>query len=361
MIPPTCLAMLSLAGSLTMGDSAVASHCMAVDLDVAGRVSQTWPDPGIARRFTLPRARLSLGIAQHGAGARLQLGAVRSAGEGSYIGVDGESLLAQVQVAEARYLVPRWGLGVAAGLVDTAWVVSGDDAWGFRALAPVSGERNGLFTRSDLGATASWTSPGDWASLSLTVSSGEGHQRRERNDGQNVALWFAVRADQALPDDVHIELQGLLRDGSRGLRFVRDHRAGARLLTEVGAIRGGVEWVRAWGLDGVHAAEPTAWSLWSSGQVWGPVQAVGRVDRVGWQPGVDDASSTTTWLGGGLDLPVNAATDQTAPGRVLIAWQSHHDGPGATALAGAAGMADTHTLLLQLELGARGEVPLASP
>jgi len=355
-----CLALATLAAPLGLDESTAPSDCLAAHVEMAGRLSQTWPDPGVARRFTLPRARLALGIAQHGAGARLQLGAVRSAGEGSYIGVDGESLLAQVQVAEARYLLPTWGLGVAAGLVDTAWVVSGNSAWGFRALAPIAAQRGGLFPRSDMGATVAWTSPEDWATLSLTVSSGEGLKRRERNDGQNVALWFALRADHALPDDVHVEMQGLLRDGSRGLRFVRDHRAGARLLAGVGETRGGVEWVRAWGLDGVHAAEPTSWSLWASGRVWGPVQLVGRVDRLDWQPGVDDASATTTWVGGGLDLPVRAEPGQKTPGRVLVAWQSHRDDPGATALAGAAGMAQTHTLLLQLEVGVRSEVPLAT-
>ena len=93
-----------------------------VALDVAGRMSLTLPDAGISRGLSLPRARAAGGLDGDWASAQLACSMVRSGGNAGYIGVDGEALVPEVQIAEAQGHLP-WGLRVGAGLVERCEVV----------------------------------------------------------------------------------------------------------------------------------------------------------------------------------------------------------------------------------------------
>ena len=62
---------------------------------------------------------------------------VRSSGSGSYIGIDGESLVWQIQLAEMNYL---WNandhqIRFSAGINEDFWVKTNNEIWGLRGIS----------------------------------------------------------------------------------------------------------------------------------------------------------------------------------------------------------------------------------
>ena len=119
-------------------------ECMGIGAELSGRLTHTQPDPGIPTEFSLYRARLDMGVDIEGMGARVRTTAVRSASEGSNMGVDGESMLMRISVAEARWTETDWGLTLSAGLVQDAWVTTSNTLWGIRALDATFSQRKGV-------------------------------------------------------------------------------------------------------------------------------------------------------------------------------------------------------------------------
>ena len=328
--------------------------CIGFGAEVAAGLEQTWPRGGVDRGFSLNRSRFDLGVEREGAGARLVLAGVRSGGRDSYIGVDGESVVPQVQVAEARYRHAPLGMSLAAGMVDDPWVTTANASWDLRATGPGVGEAAGWFERSDLGATVAWTSPGRWAGVAASMTTGEGLRRRERNNGQDTTGLLVLRPLAGRDGgDTLLEVQALGREGSRGLGYARDHRAGLRLTHRSDWAAGGAEVLRAWGVQGDAVRAPRALSAWAQLTPPSlPVLGWGRADRIDERPGTANTRHIHTALGLGVDLPTAAG----APARLLLGWDRDTRDAAVAPLSGAAATTRADRLSVQLDLRVREHI-----
>ncbi len=326
--------------------------CVQVGADVAGRFQSLSPDVGIHQGFSLQRSRFESGLSLGGAGARMIWGGVRSGGQDSYIGVAGESIVPQVQVAEAHYRSARLGLALSMGLVDDPWVVTGNNAWDLRSVAPGLGEGSGWLERSDLGATLAWTAPDAWATVAVASTSGEGLARRERNTGQNSSGLLIVRPLTGLGDAELLTVQAYYRDGSRGLGRIHDHRTGVRLTHRSAWAAGGAAWLRADGVGGDGGREPVGTSIYA--QVTPPAVpalAYARRDHVDEAPSIDNTDRQTVLAGVGLELPL--ATEARPPMRLLAGWSRTITDAKVRSLPGARAEAEVTALFVQLDFRAR--------
>jgi hypothetical protein len=331
--------------------------CLQVGAEVAGRYARTRPAGGIDEAFHLSRSRFELGLEQQGAGARVVMAGVRSGGDTAYVGIAGESIVPRLQVAEARYRARRLGLSIAGGLVDDPWVVTGNQAWDLRAVAPGLGEDQGWLDRSDLGLSLAWTSPGAWTTLAVVSHSGEGLARRERNNGQNTTGLVVVRPLAGLGrggrELLTVQLMG--REGSRGLGRARDHRLGARLTHRSDWVAGSAELLRAWGVQGDALREPLGWS--TAAQLTpppAPVVAFARYDNVDEDLEFNETSRRLLHAGAGLELPPDHA--QVPPLRLLLGWTRASSDRAVASLAGAAALETAHTLWVQLDFRGRASL-----
>ncbi len=358
-----CLALATplLPPAMSRDEADATGGCVQVGAEVAGRFARLLPEGGIDRQFSLPRSRFELGLARDGAAGRLVLGGVRSGGEDSYIGVAGESIVPQVQVAEAKYTAARAGLAVSMGLVDDPWVVTGDQSWDLRAVAPGLGESNAWLERSDLGAIVGWTAPQGWATTALSLTSGEGLARRERNSGQDTSALLVVRPLTPLSRGADLlQLHVWARDGSRGLGRAPDHRLGVRVTHRSDWAAGGVELLSATGIQGDAARTPTGRSAYvqvTPPQV--PTLAFARWDDVHEQPSVPATHRKTLRLGAGIRLPPHATG--VPPMRLLLGFEQLTQDALVTGLAGAASSQDASALWLQLDLRAREMLGATQP
>lgn len=326
--------------------------CVQVGADVAGRFQSTSPELGAYRGFSLQRSRFETGLSTGGAGARVIWGSVRSGGQDSYIGVAGESLVPQVQVAEAHYRSARLGAAVSFGLVDDPWVITGNNAWDLRAVAPGVGEGAGWLERSDLGSTVAWTAPASWVTAAVVVTSGEGLARRERNTGQDTAGLVIVRPLSRVGDPELLTLQAYYRDGSRGLGRVVDHRTGLRLTHRSEWAAGGASWLKAEGVGGDGDRTPVATSVYA--QVtppMAPAVAYVRRDQIDEVPGSDNTDRETVFAGAGLELPTD--TPGRPPMRLIVGWSRTITDAAVRTLPGAEAEAEVSALFVQLDFRGR--------
>lgn len=323
------------------GEPAPSAVCVAGDADVAGRASLSVPDAGISRALSLPRARFG-GALGYGsvAAARVEVAAVRSGGEAGYVGVDGEALVPEITVAEARVGWPAFGLAAGAGVVDDPWVRSGDLAQGLRDVAPGFGEEAGWMDRSDVGGWVGWSAPRRLVVARVDVSAGEGARFRERNEGKDVAATVTVRP---LPDTEGLAVTVFGRDGSRGLGLARDHRLGLRVSGAPDGWTWGLEGLAAWGVGGDAERQPVATSAWLLARPVGPIVFFGRLDLATEALGEAEAGSGAWFAGAGVELG-----GKLRPARVLLGYQGLRVGERVAALSGAADLENSDTIWLQI-------------
>jgi hypothetical protein len=314
--------------------------------EIGARAGLATPDVGITRTLSLPRARVEAGLATEGPEAqalgRVVLAAVRSGGETGYIGVDGESLVTVVQVAEAAAAWPALGLSVAGGVVDDPWVRSGDALWGLRAVAPGMGEDLGWMEPSDVGAWAGWAAREGRVRARATLSAGEGARMRERNDGKDLSLLVSVQ-----PRGEHrggLLAQAYAREGSRGLGSAPDHRAGARLGWESARLRGGAEVLAAWGVGGNATRTPAGASAWLVARPLAPLMIWGRLDLSTEDPG--DADAATRILHAGVAHPLFP----DARARLSLGVSHRAVGSAVRSVAGAEALATQAQVYAQIDL-----------
>lgn len=329
-------------------------RCLAVDLDVAGRITEGWPKVGVYRGVSVPRARVEAAVSDRGVTARFGFGTARSGGETGYLGVDGESIVPVVQVAEARVALPKLGVQGSLGLIDDPWVVPSERVWGLNSVALSFGNQAGWLERSDLGGRIAWTAPRGFASASVTLSSGEGLRRRERNAGLDTTFTATLRPLAKAEAPESFEIAAFARDGSRGLGLARDHRVGARVTTRTGVVDAGVEGLAAWGVDGDAERAPIGGAAWGVVRPWGPLQGFVRVDGAREIPGDAASGWRTLRVGVGSGLPL----DGDALGRVWVGFETGSAGDTATPIAGADGLARWDRLWLQFDVHLRGAVAL---
>ncbi len=330
-----------------------------LDLDLAGRFQVDVPDPGIQRAFRLPRANLETGLALGPlASARFGVAAVRSTGETGYIGVDGESLVVQVELAEARYTWVRAGLSVAGGMVEDPWVSSGDAAWGMRPVAPTLAEGRGWFDKADLGGVVAWTAPRGVATVQIAMLTGEGYRWRERNEGKNLNAVVTLRPFALLPEPQPEALQVaiLARDGSQGMERARSHRGAFRVWSDLELLGAGVEGVMAYGVAGDGGHAPLGLSAWAVGRPIRPLVAYVRVDLALEDPEDPDSGSLVVRPGVGVELPPRGPL---APFTILVGYEGTRLGPQAAPLAGAGDAASSHAIHVQLGVRLAGSITVA--
>ena len=354
-----CAALTSLLLPLAPG-AELGAPCLGVGLDLAGRFERSQPAAALPERFVLPRANLELGLSRGPVGGRLVTNAARSGGETGYVGIDGESVVMRIQVAEARYVAPAIGLAVMAGMVDDPWVVPGNDAWQLRAQGPMLAEAEGWLEPADLGGTLAWTSPGDWLSASATISAGEGYRRRERNGGQDLAGALTLRPLAGIDENDALTVLIYGRDGSRGSLRARDHRAGLRVAGAAGPLMGGLEGMKVWGLDGDAAQAPRGASAFVQGAFLGHGLAFGRFDGVDALPDDDDDRVQRALIGLAY-APVRGVGSAPPPARLSLAVQDTRREPAARAVRGSPGLARETTVWAQLDLRAREAIALGDP
>lgn len=331
--------------------------CLGVRLDVAGRLSLATPDVGLSRNLDLTRSRGEIGLWGPGPlTARFAFVATRSGAGASYVGIDGEAFVPKVQIAEARVDVPEIGVAAGAGMIDDLWTM-GTDAWALRIVDLTVGERRLGMTRSDLGGWLGWTAPGDWVSLTATLTTGEGLDRRERNEGKNLAGELTIRP-LAFQDEVGLTVTVYGRDGSIGVETARDHRVGGRIVARHAYATGGFEALAGWGQQGDAARLPLGGSLWAH---TGPdvpwVLGFARLDLVEAQRGDTDSRSATWKLGAGPLVPI-ARGSRARPLYAVVGYEGAGLAPGARAVAGADAAAQQHLVYLQLGVRADAGVPL---
>jgi len=338
--------MISLCQALSLlpaPEASDAPDCLSIGLEVAGGLQQSWPEDGISTALTLPRSRLELGLSTGKYRGRIAVIGARTGGLDSATGVRGESIVPVLQIAEAAWQGPN--ITVAAGLIDDPWVATGNADWALRAAAPVLSEAVGWLERSDLGISAVWGADDQVISALATVTTGEGAQFAERNNGKNTTAMLIARPVPAHPERLAIALLG--RDGSRGLDSARDHRAGGRITAAVPPIRLGAEVLTAWGVAGDIDRTPLGISAWSEGSLPLELSVFARYDQT--TEAIDDSTQRT--VRGGV-------TWGSAPMRVILGVEHTDADPQAVAIAGAGALAEQTRIYALLSMHPSGAVVL---
>lgn len=322
--------------------------CLAVDLDVAGRLFARFPDTGLSRGAQLPRLRAEGAWRDEGATVRAAVVPARSGGADGYVGIEGEALVPVLQIAEARYDLRDLGLSAAAGLVDDVALMPVQAAWQRLDVARPLGTDRGWLARSDLGGWLGWTAPEDRVSLTVSVVSGEGANRRERNRGLDTTAVLTVRP----LSERRLELMVWGREGSTGLLQARDHRAGGAALFRHDVVVAGVEAILGWGLGGDGALRPGGASVWARTGDTVPFVGWARIDQGTDARGVVQTGESTFLVGGGPRLPPGPS----GPAWIGVGYEGRATQPNAAPVAGATGTARTHTVYVQLATHLRGGV-----
>lgn len=217
--------------------------------------------------FRLDRALFGATWAiDHAAGLALELEAIRSAGPGSTVGVDQNSLVARVRHAYGFWsseLGPG-NLQVDAGLIADIWTETLLTEYPLRPMAPIASERHGFFFRADLGARVTWSAWDRLLELRLSMTNGEGLNRQERNPGKNAMVQvssFPLHLD-LLGAPLAVGAHAVYREGSFGVASARNHRIAGALTAHHPRFGAGVEYVRAFGLGDDSAVEAQTTSAW---------------------------------------------------------------------------------------------------
>lgn len=198
--------------------------------------------------FELPRGHARVDASYEHARARVLVEAVRSASEGSLIGVAGDSFVVRMREAWGSYAA--WGiLESRLGLVPTMTTGVIESLWGMRVLAPSGAERANLHVPADLGGTIRGLFPEGWGWVGVGAYNGEGYAQRELNRGKNIELATAIHPLAFKEETLPLTVQLSYVAGSRGVALGRADRLTASLGWMGEVIRGGLSFTYAWGVD----------------------------------------------------------------------------------------------------------------
>ena len=301
-----CLAVSGFLSPLAQTD------CISLDLQANARISQDVPQSGVHRRIGIPNSRFAVGVRTGHTGIDLIAGSIRSAGDQSFIGIDGESWVFQIQKMSIHHQIA--GLRLEGGMVDDLWTLTQNQAWNRRALALGAAEEMGLMTRADMGMTLSYQHP--WITAAFRISSGEGFQRRERNTGFSSSALIRI---QSPTEKTNVALDFFAQEGSVGMELARDHRLGARAHGSFGALNLGVESLVAYGVSGDPLQTPimvSSWVSWESDDPFlghlrwdGSFWDAGLVQRIHLGLGWRANDNLTLWLGSRSQIAEEAVSD----------------------------------------------------
>lgn len=198
--------------------------------------------------FELPRGHARIDAQYEDARARVLVEAVRSASEGSLLGVAGDSFVMRMREAWGSYTA--WDvLEARLGLVPTMTIGPVEGLWGMRQLNATGIERTNLHVAADLGGTIRGLFPEGYGWVGVGAYNGEGYAQRELNRGKNVELAAVVHPFAFEESTKPITVQLSYVAGSRGTSLGRSDRLTASLGWMGDMFRGGASFTYAWGID----------------------------------------------------------------------------------------------------------------
>ena len=224
--------------------------CHVFDTAMALRFTQELPMTGVYRYLDIPQLRFQSSHVSNGFFLQTRIDGIRSASDGSYIGIDGETIVWTLNRAQFG-----WSNGkivLYGGMTDDLWVYGQNESWLHRNQFLGMSETYGLMSRADIGFSGRYQGR-NW-SVQMRMASGEGEKYQERNLGLNTQL-------QASIDIFGQEVLLFGQEGSRGFGSSPEHRIAMRV-TSKESIGYGVEVMKAWGVQGDPSLTPLTASVW---------------------------------------------------------------------------------------------------
>lgn len=164
-------------GGLKLKLSGVIFALWGIDLEEANPTS---PSPNGANRFDLTRAYINI-ESQISETISLRLTPDITRISGTEGNIDG-SLAFRVKYAYARFSNVLPGVGVKAGVQETAWIGFEDSIWGYRVLGPAALEFFTGVASADIGVGVEGKHLNGLLEYQATVMNGEGYSRSEQRD-----------------------------------------------------------------------------------------------------------------------------------------------------------------------------------
>ncbi len=264
-------------------------------------------------------ARLALGPQ---ATAEFRLESIRSAVEGGALGIDGDSMVVRVKIAQVTgtHQVGDLRLDGAIGFIRDPWIGTLETGYTVKPLSRTGSERLILWATNDLAASAG-AALGP-VRVAVSLGNGEGLRYPERNTGKTATGVIDVTAIDR--DKVRIGVLGVVRDGSLGVASIRERRFGGGLSVLTPWVRGGAEVIAARGLGdrgdvegtlvgGWAEAEPIKhWFAAARGATFGLAGGTGRQSTFGGGIAVEPWPQFRLWLA--VDRVTSAGDAMPLPG-----------------------------------------------
>jgi hypothetical protein len=272
---------------------------LMIDLELYAQARMTAREGDDLSELRLDRGelggRLQLGPA---AAAELRFESVRSAMEGGALGVDGDSTVFRVKVAQVLggYDLGDFRLDGAIGFVPDPWIRTLEDDDTVKPLSRTGSERLLAWPTSDLSALARVA----WGPVraTVTVGNGEGLRYPERNTGKTTT--GVVEVVPIATPDLRVVASAVVRDGSIGVASIRDRRYGGGLTAVTPWVRGGIEVVRAHGIGDLGDAKAWLAGGWAEGRVVDSSIAGVFIAARGASLGFADNGGRLSTFGGGV-------------------------------------------------------------
>ncbi len=272
---------------------------LALELEVFSSARRTIQTGDDLSELRLDRGELGARVAlAPRAAAELRVEAIRSAGEGGTLGVDGDSTVVRVKYAQltGSFEAGRLRIDGALGFVPDPWIHMLEDGYSLRPLSRTGSERFLEWPTGDL-AVQALASFGP-ARLSVAVGNGEGLRYPERNRGKTTTVVLEVVPIHTR--ELRVAIAGVGRDGSLGAASVRDRRLGGGAMVVSPYVRAGVEAVRAWGLGDRGEVVGTELAGWAEVSPNARISVAARGATLGVMNGrassLGGAVAVTPWL-----------------------------------------------------------------
>jgi hypothetical protein len=286
--------------------------------------------------------------------AELRADAPRSAGPGSLYGVLGNAAVLRLVRgwAGAQVAGGAWRAGIRAGLVADPWLDAIQADNDLRPLLQPLGELTGALDLADLGAAVKlrWR---DRVEVSGQVHNGEGLNQPELNRGYDSTLVARalVFADRWLGQPVGLTLAAMVRDGSRGVAYVRDHRTAWAIVARLPHMTAGAEGLRAHGLDQDPARQAAGTAIWArAGAAFddGCLYAGIYASWNQWNRDQLLQDGGESWLRAGVHADWVGAPESNGRLRAAVGWQGRRVGAQTPAAPGQLAPSDEDDMVLQL-------------
>lgn len=232
-------------------------------------------------------------LGEHAA-AELRMETIRSAADGGALGIDGDSTVMRLKLAQVvatHDVVAGVRLEGAFGVVPDPWIRGLEDDYTVKPLSRTGSERLLGWPVADLSGLARATfGP---VRATVAVGNGEGQRFPERNTGKTTTAVLDVVPIRT--PSLRLTASGVVRDGSLGVASIRDRRIGGALGAVTPWVRGGVEVVAARGIGDRGDAEGVLVGGWADMRVVEGVFVAARGQTLGF---ADDGGRLSSFGGG---------------------------------------------------------------